>query len=389
MGDKIYSGNLAKALADAGTDLTFVGLQSENCQTPPKDWPLKWSIAPGRRRTAIRAFFSTMPLVAATYATAAYRTHIRSLMRDNWDFVVIDQFALGWAVEVLKSAVPHGKRPLLIHVAHNHEASVWESFYREFNGSMLKRLVLWQNYLKARELERTLVSEVDLVTAITEEDAKKFSDDVPGIRTIVLKPGYSGVASSRAAITEETPKRVVLVGSFGWSAKQENLRQFVKIADPIFAQRGIEFVVVGAMPDKIAQELKRATGATRIVGFVEKLEPILETARIAVVPEAIGGGFKLKFLDYVFGRMPVATLTNAAAGLPDEIRQAMLCSDTLNQLALGIADLIDNIAELNSMRERALRNATAMFRWSDRGEELFRAIHECISKSPVGLPKRH
>jgi glycosyltransferase involved in cell wall biosynthesis len=305
-------------------------------------------------------------------------------MRNQWDFVVIDQLALGWALEIVQSMVVHGRRPLLVHVAHNHEASLWESFYREFEGPMLKRLILWQNFVKARAFERMVVSQVDLVTVITEEDAAKFAQDVPGIKTVVLKPGFSGATSSRAIITEEMPRRVVLVGSFRWSAKQENLRQFVKIADPIFARHGIEFIVVGPIPANITKELERATSATRFVGFVQELEPILNTARIAVVPEAIGGGFKLKFLDYVFGRMPVATLARATAGLPDEIRQAMLCSDTLNELALGIAGLIDNLPKLNAMQERALQNAQALFRWSDRGDELLSAIHECAKRKSTG-----
>jgi glycosyltransferase involved in cell wall biosynthesis len=377
MGDRIYSGNLAKALADAGTDLTFVGLQSESNQSPPEDWPLKWSMVTGRRRTTIRSLFSTMPSVAASYASAAYRAHVHLLMRERWDFVVIDQLALGWALQIVQSAIPQGKRPLVIYVAHNHEASLWESFYREFDGPMLKRLVLWQNYVKARLFERTLASHADLVTAITEEDAANFVRDVPGIPTVVLKPGFCGAVSSRAVITDETPRRVVLVGSFRWSAKQENLRQFVRIADPIFARHDIEFLVVGPMPGNLSKELEKTTSATRIVGFVEELAPVLESARIAVVPEAIGGGFKLKFLDYVFGRMPVATLARATAGLPDEIRQAMFCSDNLTQLASGIANLIDNLPELNAMQERALRSAIAMFRWSDRGVELLRAIRGC------------
>ncbi len=210
---------------------------------------------------------------------------------------------------------------------------------------------------------------------------RNFSRDVPGIRTVVLKPGYHGAISSREVITPETPRRVVLVGSFSWSAKQENLRQFVKIADPIFAHHGIEFVVVGSIPANFAMELEKTASATRFAGFVEELQPVLDTARIAVVPEAIGGGFKLKFLDYVFGRMPVATLARATAGLPDEIRQAMLCTDTLTELALGIADLIDNLAKLNAMQERAFRYGTALFRWSDRGDALLRAIHECAGNS--------
>ena len=52
MGDRIYSGNLAKALADAGADLTFVGLQSDCHEPPPADWALKWNTVTGRRRAA-------------------------------------------------------------------------------------------------------------------------------------------------------------------------------------------------------------------------------------------------------------------------------------------------------------------------------------------------
>ena len=383
MGDKIYSGNLAKALAEAGADLTFVGLESENWQAPPAHWPLKWNRIPGRAKSSLRALFSTMPLVAASYATAAYRARLRALMRETWDFVVFDQYGLGWALEVVQSATRQSKRPILIHVAHDHEASVCESLYRGFRGPALTRLVLWQNYIKAMAFERAIASQVDLVTAITEEDATKFSQDVPGVRTVVLKPGFSGAISSRAVISETTPRRVILVGSFRWIAKQENLRRFVEIADPIFAQRGIEFQVVGAMPAKIAEELKRTTSATCIVGFAEKLEPILDGARIAVVPEEIGGGFKLKLLDYIFGRVPVATLIHAAAGLPREIRQAMLCSDNLVDLASGIAELVDNLAKLNAMQEQAFRNAESMFRWSDRGKKLLTAINECIAASSV------
>lgn len=374
MGDKVYSGHLAKALADAGADLTFVGLQPENGIDPPSDWPLKWSIVPGRRRSAVRSVLSTMPVVAASYATPAYKSHVRALMRSNWDFVVLDQFALGWALQIVKSENRSFTRPLIVHVSHNHETTLWRSFYRDFCGSIPRRFVLWQNYLKVRALERMLVAQADLLTAITDEDAARFEQDRPDVRTVVVTPGYIGGTSSRLKITEQTPRRVVLVGSFKWAVKQENLRQFVRLADPVFAEHDIEFLVVGGMPQSLVDELTRNTAATRIAGYVDELEPVLATARIAVVPEAIGGGFKLKFLDYVFGRVPVATLTSAAAGVPVEIRQHMLCRETLVELAYGIADLIDNISQLNAMQESALCSAISRFRWSDRGRAMLNSI---------------
>ncbi|MBK6452515.1 MAG: glycosyltransferase family 4 protein [Proteobacteria bacterium] len=168
----------------------------------------------------------------------------------------------------------------------------------------------------------------------------------------------------------------MLVGSFKWIAKQENLRQFLEVADPIFAAKGIEFQVVGFMPSDFAASVTRYARATQIVGPVENLQPYFDRARIALVPESIGGGFKLKFLDYIFGRVPVATLTQAAAGLPSEILEAMLCRDSLRDLALGVADLIDRVEDLNAMQEAAFDRAQCMFRWQDRGNALLAAIRE-------------
>ena len=379
MGDKIYSANLARALAEAGADVTFVGLKPSGAPVIPSDWPIRWEIVPGKARAPLASLLSTMPMVAAAHATEAYRRRAAELADGGWDFVVLDQYALGWALPLFKGKGAGSQ--VLIHVAHDHEASVVESLYRGFRGSWIKRIVLWQNYVKTRRFEQRLASSVDLLTAITDEDADKFSRDAPGVRTVVLKPGYSGVISSRELISPGTPRRVILVGSFRWIAKQENLRQFVAVADPIFAERGIEFQVVGSVPAEFAKELTRTAVATKILGFVSDIGPYLNNARIAVVPEVIGGGFKLKFLDYVFGRVPVATLENATTGLPEEIRAAMLCCDDLRSLALGIADLIDRLPELNAMQETALRHAQSLFRWDDRGAALLASIRGCRAAS--------
>ena len=123
MGDRIYSGNLAKALADAGADLTFVGLQSDCHEPPPADWALKWNTVTGRRRAAVPSALSTMPLVAASFATAGYRARVRSLLRQRWDFVVVDQLALGWAVKFVESASRDGARAFRRRLRHVRVAS--------------------------------------------------------------------------------------------------------------------------------------------------------------------------------------------------------------------------------------------------------------------------
>lgn len=219
-----------------------------------------------------------------------------------------------------------------------------------------------------------MVNHVDLVTAITQEDADSFASQRAGLRTIVLTPGYNGAVSLARHITLQMPRRVIMVGSFQWAAKQENLRQFLRIADPVFARNGIVFDVVGSVPEALRNELTPQLKATVLHGFVQDPGPLFDAARIALVPEAIGGGFKLKFLDYLFRRMPVATLTDAVAGLPAELRVDMIQSDTLAELADAVVAQIDAVDHLDGMQQRAFTVAGNLFQWRDRGEGLHAAM---------------
>jgi glycosyltransferase involved in cell wall biosynthesis len=162
--------------------------------------------------------------------------------------------------------------------------------------------------------------------------------------------------------------------------KQENLRRFLAVADPAFAEHGIGLDVVGRMPDALRHELAPGLRATRLHGFVDDVGPLLRAARFAAVPELIGGGFKLKLLDYVFGRVPVATITAAAAGLDDALRNRMLCRTDLPALVAAIIAAIDDVATLDARQREAFDLARQAFRWTDRGDALRRAIEACVPR---------
>ena len=89
-------------------------------------------------------------------------------------------------------------------------------------------------------------------------------------------------------------------------------RPGVTAADAVFARNDIQLDVIGGVPDKLREELASNSRATRFHGFVDDIAPFFSAARMAVVPEFIGGGFKLKYLDYIFGRVPVASISTAA-----------------------------------------------------------------------------
>lgn len=386
-GAQVYSAQLAQSLADAGARVRFLGYgdASVAVRAAPQ---VQWISVPAHKRPEWLGLASRLPLTAAINATRGYARLLDEQLRERWDVIVLDSYGAGWALDRCRAHVRRSPAPpLLVHVSHNHEAVLWRSMAREAQTSPLRRLALWQNALKVTALERRLVRETNLLTTITAEDRASLGAGLDDERTLVLTPGYCGAHAPERTIDARTPRRIALVGSFHWVVKQENLTRFLQHADPFFAERDAAIDIIGDVPDELRVRLAARTRATRFHGFVQDPAQLLANARFAVVPEAIGGGFKLKFLDYVFARTPVATLTQAAAGLPEAVRRACLQRPTLPELIAAIAGTIDDFAALNDLQRRAYTAAEAAFRWEDRGRDLLHRIERARrSRTLVSRP---
>jgi len=387
-GLKVYSAKLSEALAHAGAFVRVLGFG--DTRDVPKDRArMEWVSVPGDRRGTATALLNRFPLTAAVDSTAAFRALLNEQLREPWDAIIFDSYGSGWALDRCKAyrASALGARTVLVHVSHNHEEVLWRAMARQANAALPRRLALWQNYYKVRWLERRLLREVDLVSAITIEDEQALRSYRNDDHTLTLTPGYDGYVAPERVIDASVPRRAVIVGSFHWVVKRENLARFVEHADARFAANGIELVVAGDVPDDLKQTLLASSKATRFEGFVKQLGPFLAQARIAVVPELIGGGFKLKFLDYIFGRVPVATVDAAAAGLPQRLRDDLITSDDFTGLTSAIIDNIDQLDRLNRIQSAAFEQARTLYRWEDRGLQLQQRIVD-LQKARTASPAR-
>lgn len=374
-GAKVYSAKLAQALAGSGAFVRVLGFGAANA--PPDDGTaIEWVAVPSTRRGAALAVLSRLPMQAAVDAVPAFVSLLKRQLSEPWDVIVLDGYGTGWALDhcMATSSARATRRPVLVHVSHNDEERLWKSLARESTASLPRRLVLWQNYWKVRSLERRVVSGADILTAITPQDARSLVRHRDDSRALVLTPGYDGPIAQERTIDHRTPRRAVIVGSFQWVVKRENLQRFIERADPLFAQHGIELVVAGHVPDDLRQALVARCRATRFQGFVQDLGPFLSQARIAIVPELLGGGFKLKFLDYFFGRVPVATIAAAAAGLPQPLRSELILRPDFGELASAIVEHIERLDKLNRMQATAFSLASTLYRWQDRGAQLMERI---------------
>lgn len=377
-GQRIYSGNLIPAMAEAGAEVHVLCAASE--LSPRRDGDreggVTWHTVRHARPPAWASVGSSLPHIAHRSAVPTMqRRLLQALEAGPWDCVVFDGLNVGWALPLVRRALAGSpRRCRLVYVSHNHESSMRRRIAARAEGSLLRRAMLRQDAIKVARLERRLVGAADLVTAITPEDAALFEQEAGSKPIMVLSPGYQGRRVLERRITGAVPRRAIVVGSFEWVAKQMNLEEFLAAADPLFAAAGAEIEVVGAGDPGFFDRLRGGLKATRLVGRVESIAPHLDEARIAVVAERLGGGFKLKVLDYVFNRLPVAALDGSVAGTPLTPNDSMLTFAHHRPLAEGVLSALDDLDLLNRLQTSAYQACARQFDWSDRGRQLAASI---------------
>lgn len=371
-GDHIYSKHLIEGLAEQGVDVVVVGRRRDGAHVPGSDL-VDWRLVDGPPRSAAGSLLSPLPNVAHQFAGRPLRAEVGRGLRERWDVVLLDNVGAGWALPLVTAARAAGRIGTIGYVSHNHESSTRMSVARSARGR-LRRMLLTLDAAKVGPLERRMVAAADLVTANTEIDAAAFRRQAPDQRYLVLVPGYGDRVVEARTLTAELPRRAVVVGSLDWIAKRINLEEFLEVADPMFAAAGAELYVIGRGPQDWIDRMRSGLRATTFTGFVDSVVDHLDAARIGVISERGGGGFKHRALYYVFNRVPVAVLDGSVADMPLEPGEHMLAAPTVPALVTAILDRLDDLPSLQRMQDEAFARCAGQFNWASRGRDLFVAL---------------
>ena len=372
-GALLYTNGLLRSFLDAGVEGTLL-MYGSAAEIFRGGDALKVRGVALPRRHRVFSLFSSLQSDAWRLQSAAFLRAMTEELACKPDVVVIDYFAMGWVLPKLMSIFQKlHERPKLVYISHNYERDVRKSVALSASNQLMRAVMVFDAF-KAGRLEDRLVAAADVVTAITDEDRRLYLRDAPGKSVLTLKPAFNGEIKPTAPITVETPRRVVLVGSFEWAAKQFVLRRLLEAAETPFAQTAIELVVVGKIPDAFRDEMASNYHTVRFTGRVDDVRPFLRGGRIGLMPDDIGGGFKLKILDYVFDGLAVATIASQAAGLPLRPGVDMITAETIPELVAAVVAAIDDVARLEGMRRLAWAACADQFDWKDRGQALKAAL---------------
>jgi len=380
-GQFIYSRGLIEGAAQAGAQLSVIGVARPGSRPrAPVEHGISWYTVPDRRRSKWLRLLSPNPFIATHAQTPEIESTLEACLASRaWDVVVFDSICTGWALDRVmryRDASPH--RPRIVYLAHNHEVEVARRIAQGARSVM--RVYREFDALKVARLERRLVAAADLVTANTPEDCRSFVAGAAGRPVAFLPPGYGGPRVALRTLGGHLPRRAILVGSFDWLPKRISLEAFLVAAAPVLQRAGVELQIVGAAEADYLAGLRNRFPSVTFVGPVADVGPYMAAARIALVPDLLGG-FKLKGLDYVFNRLPILAMRIALPGMPLQDGLSVGLYDDHQSLAEGVVALIDNFPELNARQERAFAACADRFDWARLGRHLVSGVQQAGSQT--------
>jgi glycosyltransferase involved in cell wall biosynthesis len=306
------------------------------------------------------------------------------MMQKDWDAIIVNQIAMGWVLPFLQSRSRDARRRApLFFVTHNHETSVKAQVAEAYAGSPFLRAGLYYDALKNRRQERQMIRAASMTSAITAADCEQFQREFPGKRFVVLNPGYDGTRVKHRTITGDTPRRAAILGSLDWIGKQQNLRSFLEACNDLFQRKGIEVQVIGFAPPAFVEDVGRWATCARFIGRVPDFAPYLQQARIGIMPDTVGSGFKHKYLSYIFNALPLATIGSQVRDLPVVPGEDVLTAATPLDLANTVATAVDDLDLLNRLQRSALAKCNGLFDWSETARRFRAAVNQMIESEAL------
>jgi hypothetical protein len=324
----------------------------------------------GRKRLAFRYLKSNLPFAAQPFRTPALRRHARNELAEA-DMVVLDHIGACWALDLALDAKSRGAR--LVYNAMNVESDTRRT---AIGAGGLRGIFARFDARRVEVAERRLLSDSDVVICVSTDDRNRLCEIGARAELVVVNPVHQSPPRF-VQISSRTPHRIVVVGSFFWRAKQENLLRFLSARTNVPESSEILVRVVGTMPRAFQRKLTKRFPDVEVTGRVDRIEDHLQGCRIGVIPEAEGGGFKLKALDYAYAGLPIFGLEVGVKGLPLTQGVSMRAFATMEALWEGIAADITDLASLNRLRNSALEAFESGIHTAQRAE-LARAINHTM-----------
>lgn len=198
-------------------------------------------------------------------------------------------------------------------------------YVRELRKSRLDNSMdaLLQSF-KTKYEEYTVMIHSDVICVHSEYERSEILETVPTLDVAVTPIMYEVPGRTTAYALRND---ILFVGGFRHPPNADGIRYFLTEVWPLVVQRlpDVRLKIVGS--NMTADIAALASERVDILGFVEHLEPILDTIRLTIAPLRYGAGVKGKVTMSMCNGIPVVGTTVAFEGMSLVDGLEMLCAD--------------------------------------------------------------
>jgi polysaccharide biosynthesis protein PslH len=275
----------------------------------------------------------------------------------------------------LESMLPASARPPVLLVEQNIESQV---LARQNNLQLVRGALDPGELSRLEDIERAAWKRADACGALSEVDANFIRQAIPNKTVFLIPDGGDHIAQRPISFSRSDSQSIVYVGNFDYAPSEDGAMFLLTHIWPLVSDRHPEVTlrIVGNQPSKQMKSSAARFTNVEITGWVDRVEPYLDEATIAVVPLRIGGGVKVKTLEAMRRGCAIVSTSIGVEGI-DVGNGAIICDDPVtfgNKVIL----LLEDNARRSDMEYQSRLASSRIPEWSDVGDKLLGAYDHLI-----------
>ena len=272
------------------------------------------------------------------------------------------------------------------------DSDKWEQYskYSRFPLSLIYSL----ESKRLAKYERKIAKIFDMVSFISEHEAKLFKDKNPHINNIVIIPNgvdtdYFNSAtvkesaifpenkSSQNRINEAQQMSLVFLGMMDYFANIDGVLWFANEIFPLIQKevKNIRFYIVGGNP---SQKIKNLEEKNKIIvtGYVKDVRDYLNESTVFIVPLRIARGIQNKILEAMAAGVPIVSTPQAFQGIQGEPGQDLIVTECPQEFANQVVNLIKDEKKREFLRKNAMKLISEKYSWKTNLQTLDQTIND-------------
>ena len=331
----------------------------------------------GKLKRVIKLLASAEADMKFRLSSAEFQQSLRKLLGESeFDLIQFSGLELGCCLPLIQQCKGSAK---VVYDALNAEAELQRIVAQVDRGDWRRLPMALYSAMQSRRLasfEREICRGVDGVIAVSQED-RAMLRRLGGAPVVLVPNGVDAADYAPAAGGTRAPNRLLFSGKMDYRPNVDAAEWFCDAVLPRIRHERADarLLIVGRNPHRRLRKLRSAPGI-EVTGWVESVQPYLQRAAIYVAPLRMGSGTRLKILQAMAAGCAVVTTSIGAAGLNEDLRQALVIADEARDFAQAVVALLADETRRDELGRRARTQVARHYDWSALTPRLLRAYAE-------------